>query len=1093
MIREELLELIDRAADEVWTELDLSGKELTELPAEIGKLTQLETLILGKVEKWQWAEGKSIPTVTTNQLTVLPQALEALENLKTLRLSGNPLRVIPEVILGLRQLEYLNLTSVGLLEIPDSIAQLTNLTQLRLHSNQISTIPDSIAQLTNLTQLRLHSNQISTIPESIAQLTNLTTLDLSSNQISTIPESIAQLTNLTELYLHSNQISTIPESIAQLTNLTELYLSSNQITAIPDSIAQLTNLTQLRLHINQISIIPESIAQLTNLTELSLRSNQITAIPDSIAQLTNLTELSLRSNQITAIPDSIAQLTNLTQLRLNSNQISVIPESIAQLTNLTELYLNSNQITAIPDSIAQLTNLTELSLRSNQITAIPDSIAQLTNLMMLDLEKNQVTQIPKAVSQLAHLEKLDLRSNPISIPPDILAPKEGEKLPDARPILDYYFRIQDPTAATQLYEAKILIVGEGGAGKTSLARKLLDSDYSLPPETQDTSTQGIDILRWEFTGRNQQVYKVNLWDFGGQEIYHQTHQFFLTERSLYLLVADSRKEDTDHYFWLQIIRLLSDDSPVLLIQNEKLDRTCNLNLRELRAEFANLKPPLSTNLADNRGLSAIQTAIQHSLEDLLPDGIPFPTPWLNVRYSLENDGRNYIDCADYEATCRYHGILKREEMFDLSRFLHSLGICLHFQKDPILRYRLILKPNWGTAAVYKILDNPTVKQQLGQFSDADLNDIWQAQQYADMRSELLQLMKAFKVCYEIPRREGHYIAPHLLSPDSPYYDWDTSQNLLLRYRYKGFMPKGILTRFIVEMHKLIENVSDPDQALVWKTGVVLVQDRARAEVTERYHNREIRIRLSGSHQRDFLVALHYEFQKIHDTYERLEYDTLIPCNCTHCKTQLQPFPFPRDRLQRCIEQGRPTIECHESGENVNVRRLLDDTIDSDIDRKFYGKDGELDKMEALGRGYIGDRFNIHIHNTNQQGDHKPVTENTNNLQGANIGNFANEVKDNARQQANQHIHQAPSHNLAQAAQDIQDLLNHLDQTYDRTTPIGQAMISAKAIESIEKNPTLKARIINALKEGGTTALEEAIDHPAVKPVIALVKGFIEAE
>ena len=86
-----------------------------------------------------------------------------------------------------------------------------------------------------------------------------------------------------------------------------------------------------------------------------------------------------------------------------------------------------------------------------------------------------------------------------------------------------------------------------------------------------------------------------------------------------------------------------------------------------------------------------------------------------------------------------------------------------------------------------------------------------------------------------------------------------------------------------------------------------------------------------------------------------------------------------------------------------------------------------------------------------------------------------------------------SQNLAQAAQDIQDLLNHLDQTYDRTTPTGQALISAKAIESIEKNPTLKARIINALKEGGTTALEEAIDHPAVKPVVALVKGFMEAE
>lgn len=87
----------------------------------------------------------------------------------------------------------------------------------------------------------------------------------------------------------------------------------------------------------------------------------------------------------------------------------------------------------------------------------------------------------------------------------------------------------------------------------------------------------------------------------------------------------------------------------------------------------------------------------------------------------------------------------------------------------------------------------------------------------------------------------------------------------------------------------------------------------------------------------------------------------------------------------------------------------------------------------------------------------------------------------------------PSQNLAQAAEDIQKLLNQLDQDYDSSTATGQAMIGAKTVEAIESNPTLKAWVIKALKEGGTTALEEAIAHPAVKPVVAIVKGFIEAE
>ncbi|WP_341731213.1 hypothetical protein [Microcoleus sp. EPA2] len=50
MTREELLQLIDKAADEGSTELDLAGLGLEKLPPEIGKCTQLESLVLGKLD-----------------------------------------------------------------------------------------------------------------------------------------------------------------------------------------------------------------------------------------------------------------------------------------------------------------------------------------------------------------------------------------------------------------------------------------------------------------------------------------------------------------------------------------------------------------------------------------------------------------------------------------------------------------------------------------------------------------------------------------------------------------------------------------------------------------------------------------------------------------------------------------------------------------------------------------------------------------------------------------------------------------------------------------------------------------------------------
>ncbi|MEB3233730.1 MAG: hypothetical protein VKJ64_22165 [Leptolyngbyaceae bacterium] len=100
---------------------------------------------------------------------------------------------------------------------------------------------------------------------------------------------------------------------------------------------------------------------------------------------------------------------------------------------------------------------------------------------------------------------------------------------------------------------------------------------------------------------------------------------------------------------------------------------------------------------------------------------------------------------------------------------------------------------------------------------------------------------------------------------------------------------------------------------------------------------------------------------------------------------------------------------------------------------------------------------------------------------------------NARQQTNQTVNQAPNRTLAETAKEIQDLLVQLDQTYDHTSPIGRMEMVTEMMKSVDKNPTLKARVINALKEGGTTALEEAIEHPAVKPVVAALKGFMDAE
>jgi internalin A len=245
---------------------------------------------------------------------------------------------------------------------------------------------------------------------------------------------------------------------------------------------------------------------------------------------------------------------------------------------------------------------------------------------------------------------------------------------------------------------------------------------------------------------------------------------------------------------------------------------------------------------------------------------------------------------------------------------------------------VILKPTWGTDAVYKVLDNPLVIKNQGRFTRDDLNSIWHENQYATMQSELLRLMMNFKLCYEIPNAPKTYIATQLLTENQPDYTWDQSENLLMRYEYE-FMPKGILTRFIVEMHAWIEK-----QYFVWKNGVILSKDNARAEVIEiyRYHKGEIRIRVSGKRQRDLLAIIRHKFNEIHDSYnsqddrlnkvQRLKYNTLVPCNCiVNCKNSQDPYFYPLDRLHKCLD-AKKDIQCQNSFEMVNVRALIDDSV-----------------------------------------------------------------------------------------------------------------------------------------------------------------------
>lgn len=86
---------------------------------------------------------------------------------------------------------------------------------------------------------------------------------------------------------------------------------------------------------------------------------------------------------------------------------------------------------------------------------------------------------------------------------------------------------------------------------------------------------------------------------------------------------------------------------------------------------------------------------------------------------------------------------------------------------------------------------------------------------------------------------------------------------------------------------------------------------------------------------------------------------------------------------------------------------------------------------------------------------------------------------------------ATQQNLAEAAVEIQQLLQQLEQIYPTTTFPEKAVVAERAIERIENNSNLKAKVIRALKAAGKEAFKEAVDHPLINVLMAAIEGWQE--
>ena len=640
---------------------------------------------------------------------------------------------------------------------------------------------------------------------------------------------------------------------------TLLDLMGLSLTELPDAVSQLKRLKRLDIQNNQIHYLPAWLTELRDLEEFHWYNNGPITLPNWLPTIPHLHTLSLGGDQDIENLAVIASLRGLETLALEQMELKAVPESLRNATKLQNLNLAGNSIDSLPDWVSHWKALDYLDLGSNSLSQLPATFAQLTNLRTLNLQRNQLTTLPPALLALTHLDTIGLGGNPLT---DIPAELIGTH--DAQQILAYARKLQGSGGARPLNEFKLILVGHGGVGKTALVNRLLRDDFA-----HTDMTRGIQITPWPVRAGGDKVL-AHVWDFGGQDIMHGTHQFFLTRRSLYVLVLAAResKQADDAEYWLKTIAGFGGDSPVIVVLNKQEERTCEVNENALRSKYPNIQAFIKTDCKSGRGIAEVLETISREADRLEGLRDQFPAAWFQIKERLSGMQENFLTFERFREECAKLGEPQSKEQDQLAGVLHILGIALNFRDDERLCETSVLNPLWVTGGIYSLLNDNKLAERHGELRREDFSRVLSAEHYPKSTHDfLLRLMGKFELCFPLDAEGRGHLIPELLGEQEPDAagPLDTTEALAFSYYYPRLLPHGLLARVIVRLYQIISG------HLRWRTGAILEWNGAKALIKADADDRCIRLRVRGEDapRRELLSIIRGEFDELHRQFHGL--------------------------------------------------------------------------------------------------------------------------------------------------------------------------------------------------------------------------------
>ncbi len=542
------------------------------------------------------------------------------------------LKLIRENIEKRRQGEdarFLDLGNCGMTEVPEEIGKCVWIEELVLGSawddwignghiemhessnneapNDIVKLPEKIAQLNNLKRLWLYNEHLdgrSSLDDLsfLATLTNLEQLDFSLSNVSDLTP-IKDLKNLRSLIFWETNVEDL-SSISSLSLLENLHVASNV-----NDLSPIKNLYQLR-EVNLTYSMVTDLSPLKNLNKLETINLAETFVSrlEPLSNIVNLKTLIFFGSKVVDIKP-ISGLKNLEYLDFTGTNVSDI-SPISRLKKLKYLWFPYSGVLDL-SPLSSLKKLDRVACGNTRVQDLTPLVKKIKNGWPV-------------FKGFAFKQGISIDDCPLIIPPLEVA----QESPQA--VRDYFEELGDD--GRKLNEVKVIFLGEASAGKTSLVRRLLNEKF----DSKESQTHGIRIRKAPFTMEDGDEVTAHLWDFGGQEVMHATHQFFLSQRSVYVLLLNSRNDDQAEK-WLKYAGSLGGRSPVLVVLN-KIDEnpSFEVNRKTLQEKYPQIRAFFRLSAKTDAGLNDFREALRYEIDRADTRRTPFPKHWLAVKEQFSN-------------------------------------------------------------------------------------------------------------------------------------------------------------------------------------------------------------------------------------------------------------------------------------------------------------------------------------------------------------------------------------------------------------------------------------------------------------------------